>query len=95
MVGMITACPINLWMVSRGIKHGMMTAIPKSKGHEVSDTDGEKMDANMDMSKGMQNSHQASKVSTQQLFVILFSTFGVLALSLWITSLFAPITFLH
>ncbi len=40
MVGMITACPINLWMVSRGIKHGMMTAIPKSKGHEVSDTDG-------------------------------------------------------
>ncbi len=93
MVGMITACPINLWMVSRGIKHGMMTAIPKSKGHEVSDTDGEKMDANMDMSKGMQNSHQASKVSTQQLFVILFSTFGVLALSLWITSLFAPITF--
>ena len=92
MVGMITAYPINLWMVSRGIKHGMMTAIPKSKGHEVSDTDGEKMDAKMDMSKAMENSHQVSKL---ELATILIGTFCVLALSIWITSLFAPITFLH
>jgi len=28
-VGMITAYPINSWMVRRGLKHGMMSAMPK------------------------------------------------------------------
>src|SRR5262249_14291413 len=28
MVGMLTAYPINSWMVRRGLKHGMMSAIP-------------------------------------------------------------------
>ena len=95
MVGMVTAYPINLWMVTKGIKHGMMSATPKHKGKETTSTTSEKMEANMDMSKGKQNMHHASKVSTLELFVILFSTFGLLALSLWITSLYAPITFVH
>ena len=50
------------------------------------------MDAKMDMSKAMENSHQVSKL---ELATILIGTFCVLALSIWITSLFAPITFLH
>lgn len=29
LVGMATAYPINAWMVRRGIKHGMMSAMPK------------------------------------------------------------------
>lgn len=31
MAGMITAYPINSWMVARGFKHGMMSAMPKEK----------------------------------------------------------------
>ncbi|HEY7065471.1 MAG TPA: DUF4396 domain-containing protein [Chloroflexota bacterium] len=31
MVGMLTAYPINSWMVGRGIKHGMMSAMPAPK----------------------------------------------------------------
>lgn len=31
LAGMITAYPINSWMVARGLKHGMMSAIPKPK----------------------------------------------------------------
>lgn len=95
MAGMVTAYPINLWMVTKGLKHGMMTAIPKHKGKVISGGDNDKMDVNMDMSQRKQHSHQATKVSTLQLFVILFSTFGVLALSLWVTSLFVPITFIQ
>lgn len=95
MVGMVTAYPINLWMVTKGVKHGMMSAIPKPKGKEITGGTNDKMDVNMDMSVGMQNKHQASRVSTLQLFVILLSTFGVLALSLWVTSMYAPITFTH
>lgn len=32
MAGMVTAYPINSWMVGRGLKHGMMSAVPKPKG---------------------------------------------------------------
>lgn len=31
--GMITAYPINSWMVSKGLKHGMMSAIPRAEAH--------------------------------------------------------------
>lgn len=32
--GMITAYPINSWMVKKGLKHGMMSAKPKATMHE-------------------------------------------------------------
>jgi hypothetical protein len=32
--GMITAYPINSWMVAKGLKHGMMSAIPHPEGHK-------------------------------------------------------------
>ncbi len=31
LAGMVTAYPINSWMVARGLKHGMMSAVPKPK----------------------------------------------------------------
>lgn len=95
MVGMVTAYPINLWMVSRGIKHGMMSAIPKHKGKEIMVGSDDKMDANMDMSQSKQHYLQSSEVSKTQLFMLLIGTFSLLALSLWITSMFAPITFIN
>ena len=90
MAGMITAYPINSWMVSRGLKHGMMSAISKSHGMEKMGATVD-MKANMNMSNGMQHNHQASALPKVQFLAIMIGTFAVLALSLWITILFAPI----
>ncbi len=112
--GMITAYPVNSWMVARGLKHGMMSAIPRPKEHDdgVSesmggDMDGPpgsmghshapamSMDGNMDMSGGKQRDHHVAKLSRAQSSIILIGTFGLLALSLLLTTLFAPIVFVH
>jgi len=90
MAGMITAYPINSWMVARGLKHGMMSAISKSHGMEKMDASAE-MKGKMNMSKGMQHTPHASSLPKVQFLTILIGTFVVLALSLWITTLFAPI----
>ena len=92
MAGMITAYPINSWMVARGLKHGMMSAIPKPKGGVEAGMPAE-MGMNMEMSHGMQHSHHASVLPKVQVVAVLIGIFGVLALSLWITGLFAPIIF--
>ena len=36
MAGMVTAYPINSWMVARGLKHGMMSAVPRPKSQPQS-----------------------------------------------------------
>jgi hypothetical protein len=80
MAGMITAFPINYWMVKRGLKHGMMTAIPKSKDK-----------ADDDMSSMMEM--KSKKLPKIQALAIIVGTFSLLALVIWLTTLFAPITF--
>ncbi|MDG2185685.1 MAG: DUF4396 domain-containing protein [Mariniblastus sp.] len=87
MAGMATAYPINSWMVRRGLKHGMMSAMPKPKPGAT-----EPMEAGMEMSHDMQSDH-GSALPTTKMVAVLVGTFAVLALSLWITTLFAPITF--
>ena len=87
MAGMATAYPINSWMVRRGLKHGMMSAMPKPKPGAA-----EPMEAGMEMSHDMQPDH-GSALPTSKMVAVLVGTFAVLALSLWITTLFAPITF--
>jgi len=91
MAGMITAYPINSWMVAKGLKHGMMSAIPKSKG-EVNMNMPMAMSDSTEMSNTMQQSHHASTLSRFQVAAVLVGTFGMLALSLWVTNLSAPIT---
>lgn len=112
MAGMMTAYPINSWMVARGLKHGMMSAIPSPKKHEAMSMPAEmkgmemkepemkgtemsgmemKEGMEMDMGHGMHAGHQESSLSKVQAIVVLVVTFGALALSLWITNLFAPI----
>ena len=87
MAGMATAYPINSWMVRRGLKHGMMSAMPKPKPGAT-----EPMEAGMDMSHDMQPDH-GSALPTTKMVAVLVGTFAVLALSLWITTQFAPIMF--
>ena len=97
MAGMITAYPINSWMVARGLKHGMMSAIPQSQGHKEMSMSPEmkdmKMDEgmDMDMSHSMHSGHKAASLSHAQAAAVLIGTFGGIALSLWITTMFAPI----
>lgn len=92
MVGMITAYPINSWMVARGLKHGMMSAIPKPKGDKETAMPAA-MSENMEMSSGQHHGQHVASLPKLQLVSVLIGTFAVLALSLWITNLFAPITF--
>ncbi len=65
--------------------HG--SAMPKPKPGAT-----EPMEAGMDMSHDMQPDH-GSALPTTKMVAVLVGTFAVLALSLWITTLFAPITF--
>ncbi len=112
--GMITAYPINSWMVAKGLKHGMMSAIPSLKAYDngISELMGGDMEAmsnkiehdhasamstdeNMDISDGKQHSHNVTKLSTSQTVTVLIGTFGALFLSLILTALVVPITFIN
>ena len=86
-VGMITAYPINSWLVAKGLKHGMMSAIAEPKSTET-------MDMKMDMSSSMEKKeHHGAHLSASQSVLILVGTFLILLLSLWITNWFVPIKF--
>lgn len=88
--GMITAYPINSWLVVKGLKHGMMSAIPAPKKNEH--LMAEALNEDMDMSKSTQE-HHVPILSTSQSLLILIATFTLLAFILIITSLFVPISF--
>jgi hypothetical protein len=109
MVGMVTAYPINSWMVAKGIKHGMMTAPSAKKpapatGHEPAMDMGsmgqhESMDKEMSMDQHgamgheMSMGHQGSQVSWPQAIGIFLLTLALFAGAVWITSWFAEIRF--
>jgi len=62
LAGMITAYPINSWMVARGLKHGMMTAVPRSGSNATQDGMG-----GMEMTQdGHGSSHQPDQEDNQQ-----------------------------
>lgn len=82
MTGMVTAYPINSWIVARGIKHGMMTASSpeqdssQAPGHEPA------------MAMGSMGHHKA-KLSLAQAIGIFLLTLTCLVAAVWITSWFA------
>ena len=78
MAGMITAYPINSWMVGKGLKHGMMSAVTDSS---------KKMDmSHMDMSHD-----KGSNVSLTTKLGVVVLTFAILAVAIWITSFFVEL----
>ena len=95
MAGMITAYPINFWMVKRGLKHGMMTAIPKPKDGKTVEMSAKMNMTSMpsDSNNSTQQHHHAAKLPPLQAMAIIVGTFALLALVIWFTTLFAPITF--
>ena len=92
MAGMITAYPINSWMVARGLKHGMMSAIPAPKAGSKADMSGMN-NHKMEMSNES-HSHQAPKLSKVYFWSIIIGTFALLAISLWLSDMFVPIHFM-
>ena len=101
MAGMLTAYPINSWMVRRGLKHGMMSAMAMPERGPAADavdsTNGgmrmpQEMGNGMMMPAAMPSGHQGTSFSPGRMAGVLILTFGALGLALWVTSLFAPIT---
>lgn len=79
MVGMLTAYPINSWLVSKGLKHGMMSAsMPQKKSSGAMD---------------MAEKDKIKTISFSLKFVIFFLTLFCLIAAIWITSFFAKIEF--
>ena len=72
----------------------MMSAIPASTSKKTHGASTE-MDAGMHMSHAMDNGHSDPVLPTRKLVAVLIATFALLALSLWITTLFAPVTFMR
>jgi hypothetical protein len=101
MAGMLTAYPINSWMVRRGLKHGMMSAMAMPERGPAADAvdsmNGgmrmpQEMGNGMMMPAAMPSGHQGTSFSPGRMAGVLILTFGALGLALRVTSLFAPIT---
>jgi hypothetical protein len=96
MAGMVTAYPINSWMVARGIKHGMMSA---PSPEQTSQAPGHEPAMAMDMDMGSMShgagsmDHHTAKLSPAQTIGIFLLTFACLIAAVWITSWFAEIQF--
>jgi len=88
MAGMVTAYPINSWMVAKGIKHGMMSASMPQPA--PSRAPGRK--PAMAMTMGSMSHHQAKLTPAQTLGIFLL-TFTCLIAAVWITSWFAELRF--
>jgi hypothetical protein len=71
-----TAYPINSWMVGRGLKHGMMTAVPASQPAAA-------------MSTPMH--HKPGRISVSKAVGVFIITFTFLAISVWFTNLFVQL----
>jgi manganese oxidase len=67
-----TAYPINSWMVRRGLKHGMMTAVPASQPAAT-------------MSITMH--HEGGHISMPKAVGVFVNTFAFVAISVWFTNL--------
>jgi hypothetical protein len=96
MAGMVTAYPINSWMVARGLKHGMMTA--PSPGPASSPTPGHEPSmamASMGHHAAATGSmgHRASQLPLARAIGIILLTLACLAAAVWITSWFAELRF--
>lgn len=104
LAGMVTAYPINSWMVGRGLKHGMMSAVPRPKGQgeapptamsmekmpgDTHDMAGMKMGGDA----GMRHDHQAATLPARLAAAVLVGTVAALALAVWATAQFVPIEF--
>jgi len=86
LAGMATAYPINSWLVAKGLKHGMLSAIPAPRGTE-------KAAMAAAPSPTMQQGHHGASLSRFQSLVVLLGTIAALAITVLVTAQFVPIRF--
>ena len=71
-----TAYPINSWMVGRGLKHGMMTAVPPSQAAATT---------------SMPTHDEGGHISMSKAAGVFVITLAFLAISVWFTNLFVEL----
>ncbi|HGG03971.1 MAG TPA: DUF4396 domain-containing protein [Aliiroseovarius sp.] len=87
MVGFAAAYPVNWWLVTRNMKHGMLTLLAHvdSQGHEgmagMDDTGVMDEMGDMDDMEG----HDAPRPGPMAVAGVVALTFAILALALWVT----------
>jgi len=84
MAGMLVAYPINTWMVNRGIKHGMMSAMPAPMmaGSGA-----------MDHMTMPMTTKAKTKIPPRRAAAIVTGTAAIFIAAIWMTSLIVPIRF--
>lgn len=87
MAGMMTAYPINSWMVRRGLKHGMMSATPKSEKPHAPQPDRAKVEPRV--STGMRQTTLPPLLAA----AIVAATTAVFLAAIWVTSRIVPLRF--
>jgi hypothetical protein len=105
MVGMLTAYPINSWMVGRGIKHGMLSALPAPKhgppapARSVPATQPgipmamPEQPLPVGMAMPMQHGPRPQAVPVSVTAGMLLATTAVFVVAVWATSFFVPLKF--
>jgi hypothetical protein len=98
LVGMLTAYPINSWMVARGIKHGMMSAIPTPKPGPLGPVPrpSQAVPAGQMAASMAMPPHQGSPPKPVPATVaagVLLGTMAVFLAAIWATSWFVPLKF--
>jgi hypothetical protein len=100
MVGMLTAYPINSWMVRRGVKHGMMSAMPPASMATMPAMPmpaGGNMGAMPAAGAATMTSHRGgaspAAVSQGQKVALLVLTTLLFAAAVLVTSFFVPLPF--
>jgi hypothetical protein len=105
MVGMLTAYPINSWMVGRGIKHGMMSALPAPKHGPPAPAPSvpatqpgipmamPEQPMPVGMAMPMQHGPRPQAVPVSVTAGMLLATTAVFVVAVWATSFFVPLKF--
>ena len=84
LAGFISAYPMNWWLVSRGLKHGMMTVRPRPIATEEPMPTGMPMPMPMPMPMAGPAEHRAPRVTSALLARMTFLSVGLLAIGVGI-----------
>lgn len=85
MAGMLTAYPINAWMVGRGLKHGMMSASASAAGGGATPDILPQPESRGEM--------RETRLSLPTAVAIILATAAILVTAIWVTSRIVPLRF--
>ncbi|UTW42694.1 DUF4396 domain-containing protein [bacterium SCSIO 12844] len=92
-VSMLTAYPINYYLVKRKLKHGCMTSYGAKEDHTMMASDHNHHQNDHHAQLEGHNHHQVGHISLIKQFTWIVATFIILIVELWIINLFIPVNF--